>query len=135
MESEKPTKTVYEIGVICPPSEVSRQFIQGMADRMTVSYHKYGKVSDAYPLNVNALDSLIQRLSKYKETSNTEFLIDAANFAMIEFMCPSLPGAYFEGTDSDASPGRTTISGKITADSNNEMSLGGFKKKTTRDGD
>ena len=41
-----------------PDSEVSREFIQGMADRMGVSFCKYGAVADAYPQKVDAIDSL-----------------------------------------------------------------------------
>lgn len=89
-----------------PGSEFSFPFVQGMADRMSTSFIKYGAVKDAYPEKVNALDSLMLRLKKYRETGNTEFLIDAANFAMIEFMCPALPNAHFAPTDSGASPGR-----------------------------
>jgi hypothetical protein len=55
---------------------------------------------------VNALESLQKRIDKYIETGNTEFLMDAANFAMIEFMFPSHPSAHFRPTDSNESPGR-----------------------------
>lgn len=109
-----------EVAFICntPEHEFSRQFIQGMLDRMAVSYYKYGKVADAYPHSFSAMPSLIQRLSEYDRTGNTEFLIDAANFAMIEFMAPSLPGAHYSPTDDDGSPGRTTVHGLVTKDSN-----------------
>lgn len=89
-----------------PRSEFSEDFLQGMVNRMGVSHAKYGRVRDAYPEKVNALDSLRLRLKTYAETGNTEFLIDAANFAMIEFLCPSHPDAHFRATDSQESPGR-----------------------------
>lgn len=89
-----------------PASEFSEQFVQGMRDRMAVSYYKYGPLVDAYPAKVNALESLRLRLDKYYETGNTEFLVDAANFAMIEFMRPSHPQAHFRPTESNESPGR-----------------------------
>ena len=88
------------------PSEVNETFLQGMINRMMISFYKYGPVKDAYPHKVNALKSLLLRLEEYKKTGNTEFLMDAANFAMIEFMYPSHPDAYFRATDSDESPGR-----------------------------
>lgn len=87
-------------------TEFAESFVQGMRDRMVVSFYKYGPVADAYPHKVNAITSLTDRLRKYAETRNTEFLIDAANFAMIEFMHPSVDGAFFAGTDDDQSPGR-----------------------------
>ncbi len=90
-------------------TEVSEDFIQGMRNRMEVSFHKYGPVADAYPHKVDALASLGVRLQKYAETGNTEWLMDVANFAMIEYMHPRHPAAHFQGTDDDASPGRVSL--------------------------
>ncbi len=102
-------------------SEVSHPFLQGMVNRMMVSFHKYGGVAMAYPKRVNAIDSLQQRVDKYADTGNTEFLIDVANFAMIEFMHPAHPHAFFEATDSDQSPGRTTQKGEVTISPNHKI--------------
>ena len=89
-----------------PTSEFSQEFVQGMADRMMTSYSKYGKVEDAYPHRVNAIESLRKRLDKYEQTGNTEWLMDIGNFAMIEFMKPGHKDAHFKPTDSRESPGR-----------------------------
>lgn len=51
---------------------------------------------------MDALRNIEKRIAKYKETGNTEFLADAANFAMIEFMYPSIKGAKYNPTDSGA---------------------------------
>lgn len=64
---------------------------------------------------------MTDRLRKYAETGNTEFLVDAANFAMIEFMLPSHPNAFFEGTDDDQSPGRRSNKGTIDKRNNTEI--------------
>ena len=92
-----------------PPSEFSAAFVQGMADRMAVSYCKYGEVADAYPQRVDAVASLKKRLERYEETGNTEWLMDVGNFAMIEFMQPRHPKAHFKATDSKESPGREWV--------------------------
>lgn len=102
-------------------TEFSEVFVQGMRDRMLVSFYKYGPVAEAYPHKVNAITSLTDRLRKYAETGNTEFLMDAANFAMIEFMFPAHPNAFFEGTDSDQSPGRRSKRGTVDHRSNVEV--------------
>lgn len=103
-------------------TEFSEAFVGGMRARMVVSFYKYGPLADAYPHKVSAVASLTDRLRKYAETKNTEFLIDAANFAMIEFMLPSIEGAFFEGTDADQSPGRRAAkSGTIDKRSNSEI--------------
>lgn len=95
-------------------AEVSEFFLDGMRSRMAVSRYKYGLVADAYPEKVDALESLMARIRRYLngdpakgiKPGNAEWLMDVANFAMIEFMHPSHPGAHFQGTDSDQSPGR-----------------------------
>ena len=93
-------------------AEVDCEFIQGMINRMIVSFYKYGAVRDAYPEKVDAIKSLEKRLSNYKESGNKEWLMDAANFAMIEFMAPRHKNAHFRATESDESPGRKFIKEK-----------------------
>ena len=115
-----------------PETENSFLFHQGMVNRMGVSFYKYGAVAEAYPERVDALRSLITRLEKYagdvnliKEggtglggDGNTEWLLDVANFAMIEFMRPRHPKAHFKGTDSAESPGRTRFDNAGPSDRN-----------------
>jgi hypothetical protein len=101
--------------------EVSETFIEGMKKRMYVSYYKYGPLRNAFPHKVDALESLRLWLDEYSKTGNTEYLIDAANFCMIEFMFPRLPGAYFKPTDSDGSPGRILIDGEATQSKNSDL--------------
>lgn len=116
------TERYIELKVVAPSSEFSHEFLQGMLDRMAMSYHKYGKVKEAYPFHVDAIKSLRGRLAKYDETGNTEYLMDAANFAMIEFMCPARSDAFFKATDADGSPGRHAVAGnRSTQDSNSEL--------------
>lgn len=95
-------------------TQYSKQFLDGMIARMEMSYFKYGDLKEAYPHKMDALASLQQRIEKYQQTGNTEFLMDVANFAMIEFMFPRRIGAFFQATDSDQSPGRTTTLGIVT---------------------
>lgn len=109
--SKTVTVAQVKLKAACPSTEYSIQFLQGMVDRMSVSFHKYGAVNDGFPYPANALESLQMRLDKYAETGNTEWLMDVANFAMIEFMRPRTLAAHFQATDSDASPGRATSSG------------------------
>jgi hypothetical protein len=103
-----------------PVTERSTRFIQGMVSRMGVSYHKYGAVRNAYPKKINALKSMQQRLDRYAEDGNTEWLMDAANFLMIEFMHPAHPKAHFDPQDSDTSPGRTGNNGRRSRRANDE---------------
>lgn len=105
-----------------PQTEFSEQFLIGMRNRMAVSFYKYGPVAEAYPHRVDAVGSLMERLRKYADDGNTEWLMDVANFAMIEFMLPRHPHAHFEGTDDDASPGRRALqTGKLDKRDNSEI--------------
>lgn len=103
-----------------PATEVSEDFIKGMRNRMEVSYHKYGPVKEAFPFKISALKSLADRIKLYEETGNTEWLMDVANFAMIEFMHPAHPQAHFRPTDSHESPGRRTDRGRPTKQDNSK---------------
>jgi hypothetical protein len=87
-----------------------------MADRMAFSFHKYGPLARNYPVPAHALDSLADRLRMYEETGNTEYLMDVANFAMIEFMRPAHSEAFFRSTDANESPGLRLWTGKRVQD-------------------
>lgn len=89
-----------------PSSEYNRTFMQGMLDRVAMSFSTYGKMSMAYPDKVNAIKTLKTKLAKYEETGNTEFLMDVANYAMIEFTHPGHPRAHYEPTPAKESAGR-----------------------------
>ena len=106
-----------------PASEFDEHFVRCMKNRMTVSFHKYGAVKDAYPHKVDAMESAKVRIERYHETGNTEWLVDAANFLMIEFMLPRHKDAHFEGTDSHASPGRINADGKRTWKTNEAIEV------------
>lgn len=107
-----------------PSSEYSLKFLQGMVDRMGVSFHKYGYVKDAYPHKVNAIETMYLQLKMYMENGNQEHLVEAANYLMIEFMHPAHPEAFFKGTDSAESPGRAAY------DTNFEPTQKGNKELT-----
>ena len=83
-------------------TEYSERFDSIRKDMMIMSYYKYGALKENYDKFkcMDAIGNIEKRLQKYKETGNTEFLADIANFAMIEFMYPSVKGAKYTPTDS-----------------------------------
>jgi hypothetical protein len=95
-----------------PRTQFNRDFLQGMLNRVAMSYHIYGDIKNNRG-KVNWIASLRMRLTKYRETHNTEYLIDAANYAMLEFMYPNDQRAFFKATDSSGSPGSKLITGGI----------------------
>ena len=104
-----PKPTVKQVRLAGPETEISIPFIQGMIDRMMVSYHKYGPVADA--THVNCPATAWECLAAYHRDGNTEHLIDAANYLMMEFM--KNPDN-FRPTDSDGSVGRVDDKGVIS---------------------
>ncbi len=100
-----PRGVVIEVSSAVPTAEISGKFLQGMADRMAASYHKYGPVADSYPLYIDAIASLKARLEQYALDGNVEWLMDVANFAMIEYMRPRHHLAHFRAEDSNESAG------------------------------
>ena len=89
-----------------PKTEYSDTFDELRKNRSAVSFHKYGSARDNFGNRlVDAIKTLELCISKYKETHNTEYLCDAANYAMFEYMYPSFDDAYFRATDSNGSAG------------------------------
>jgi nitrate reductase assembly molybdenum cofactor insertion protein NarJ len=90
-------------------SEYSEQFDTLRKNRMIVSFHKYGPVAENYGNKlIKAVDNLEKRLQLYKDTGNTEYLCDVANFAMIEFMYPQHPTAHFDNISESPGVGGMT---------------------------
>lgn len=88
------------------PKEYSDRFDQLRQNRVQMSFYKYGTAKDNFGQKlVNALKSHDLCIEKYLETGNTEYLCDAANYLMFEFMYPQLEGAYFKATSSEDSAG------------------------------
>ena len=91
--------------------EYSTQFDELRKNRVALSYYKYGPARINFKRGyVKAIKSMQLCLEKYKQTHNTEYLCDAANYLMFEFMYPSYGDAYFKATDSKDSAGISGIS-------------------------
>jgi hypothetical protein len=77
------------------------------------SHYKYGPVENNFGTNggVDAIKTLEMCLDKFKETKNTEYLVDVANYAMFRFMFPK-DGEFYKPTDSSQSAGISGISQK-----------------------
>lgn len=72
------------------------RFIRKMRKRIGMGFFRYGD-SKSY----NYLEGIKKKLARYEETKNLEFLVDVANYAMLEFNDPILEGTYFEAIDDD----------------------------------
>lgn len=92
-------------------NEYSKKFDELRFNRVKQSYYKYGPAKDNFGQKlVNTLESADMCVEKYKKTGNTEYLCDAANYIMFEFMYPQRSDAFFKATDSSESAGKSGIS-------------------------
>ena len=109
------------------PKEYSDKFDELRQNRVALSFHKYGTAADNFGMKlVNALESHDMCIKKYKETGNTEYLCDAANYLMFEYMYPQREGAYFKATDSGESAGISGTSVKeLYSDKHFDRIVGG----------
>ena len=85
--------------------DFSEEFVTKMKNAIEMSYYKYGHASKTYPELAQAAKCIQERLDLYMKTHNTEYLVDVANFAMLEFMFPMFKDSKYTPQDSDSSPG------------------------------
>ncbi len=85
--------------------DFSEAFIDKMKNAIEMSHYKYGWAKKTYPELAQAYKCIAERLEAYIKTHNKEYLIDVANFAMLEFLYPAFPDARYSPSDSDKSTG------------------------------
>ena len=93
-------------------ASVSEQFLQGMVNRMCVGYHRYGDLEKEKIRLHDRIKTINARLQMYLDTGNTEMLMDAANFCMIEFQDPRVANPHFTPMEHNESPG-ISVGGKM----------------------
>lgn len=97
--------------------EYSDKFDKLRKNRVETSYFKYGPAKQNFGRGyVDAIGSLEKCLQKYKDTGNTEYLCDLANYAMFEYMYPQHEKAHFKATESGESAGIVGMSVKEIED-------------------
>ena len=86
--------------------EYSEEFDRLRKNRVETSYYKYGPVRKNFGTgNVQAIPTMERCIKKYQETGNREYLLDASNYLMFEYMFPQHPKAHFRATSSEESAG------------------------------
>lgn len=83
--------------------------LQLMVNRMAMSHFKYGNMSDKFPDSANAAVGVKTRMALYENSGNTENCLDAANYAVIEYLFPSHGKAHFRAQAAHESPGEPWI--------------------------
>ena len=86
--------------------EYSDEFDKLRKNRVELSFYKYGPARKNFGTgNVQAIPTMELCVKKYQETGNREYLLDAANYLMFEFMFSQHPKSHFRATDSSESAG------------------------------
>lgn len=84
-------------------TEYSERFDEIRKNAMANSYYKYGPARKNYVNgNINAILSMQKCIDKYRDTGNTEYLCDAANYLMLEFMYPQHKKAHYKATTAES---------------------------------
>ena len=86
------------------------KFLRLMKNRMIMGAFRYGTLDSqkASGKKYDNIASIQRRLKKYLQTGNDEFLIDAANECMIEYIVGEHPNKHFESVDDG---GHATLKG------------------------
>lgn len=85
--------------------DFSSAFIEKMKNAIVTSHFKYGWANKTYPELAQAYKCAKERMEEYEKTHNKEYLVDVANFVMLEFLYPTFSDAKYIPTDSDKSIG------------------------------
>jgi hypothetical protein len=78
----------------------SKTFERLMRNRLVLGSIRYGGVHDRCCSKQNRVASIEKRIAAYKETGNTEHLVDIANLCMVEFVIGKHPQKHFATIDS-----------------------------------
>jgi hypothetical protein len=68
--------------------------LQQLVNRMSSLEHAQGPFEELYPIPHRAWQQINDRVELYLKTGDTQFLLDAANFALMEYLRPSIPSAF-----------------------------------------
>lgn len=91
-------------------NEYSEEVDKMRKNRVEVSFYKYGPARINFGEGlVKARNSALMCIEKYDKIGNTEYLLDAMNYLMFEFMFPSREDAFFKPTDSSESAGKDGV--------------------------
>ena len=80
-------------------TEWSPEFEAYMHNRLVMGAIRYGKINQNGKPKYDRTGTMHKKIDLYLHTGNKECLVDLANYAMVEYMEPTINGTYFEATD------------------------------------
>lgn len=79
-------------------TEFNHAFIRLMQNRLIIGAFRYGRFGPA-KADYDLLAGIEKKIVEYRTTGNTEALVDAANYCLLEFTYPHHPNAHFRPMD------------------------------------
>jgi len=70
-------------------------------NRLILGGYRYGEFSTESSKSCTSVEDIKLRLDLYLETGNLEYLVDAANYTMLEFTYSRHNNAHFKSSDDD----------------------------------
>jgi uncharacterized protein YyaL (SSP411 family) len=98
LERRKKFITLEEIVKELHATTWDTQFLEYMFNRLIMGRLRYGPKKANAP-KYDYAGSIEGKIKLYKETGNTEYLVDIANYAMLEFRHGAHPSKHFSSTD------------------------------------
>lgn len=80
-------------------SEWSPEFETLMRNRLLMGAFRYGVLNAPNKPEYNRTESIIKRVMLYEETGNVEYLVDAANLCLVEFVEGAHPDKHMDSID------------------------------------
>lgn len=80
-------------------AQLGWDFLYHMANQMSMGYFRYAPLNTQPIGSYDVVAGVKRRMERYEETGNQEFLVDAANMAMMEFHRPTHPAPHFTSED------------------------------------
>lgn len=82
-------------------TEWSPQFEKLMRNRLIMGAMRYGKLKDKrkHPGKWNLVGAIKSKIKLWHQTGNDEYLVDIANYCLLEFECGNHPQKHFHALD------------------------------------
>lgn len=80
-------------------SEWSVEFEKHMRDHLVMGAIRYGRINAPGKPRFNRVEEVRNRVLKYEVSGNTEFLVDVANMALLEFEEGQHPTKHYKAID------------------------------------
>lgn len=80
-------------------TEWDPEFERLMRNRLIMGVFRYGLLKDKHTQGHLIVDAMLRVIEKYRKTGNLEFLVDLANYSLLEYVAQRGAGGVFVSVD------------------------------------